>query len=77
MNLGDNIVLKDIALFSQTEAEEAAMVMRYFYTKEESLEKKVIYEKCLAQLEKHLLLTYNEPSPLRLEPMQSPRQVTG
>lgn len=70
MNLGDNIVLKDIALFSKTEAEEAAMVMRYFYTKEESSEKKVIYQHCLEQLEKHLLLTYNAPANLLKEPIE-------
>jgi len=33
MNLDDNIVLKDITKFSTIEAEEAAMVLRYFLTK--------------------------------------------
>jgi hypothetical protein len=57
MNLGDNIVRKDIALFSKTEAEEAAMVLRYFYNKEKSLEKKAVYQECLEKLEKKLILT--------------------
>lgn len=66
MNLGDNIILKDIALFSRSDAEEAAMVLRYFYTKEQSWEKKKIYQNYLARLEDYLVLTYNREHGLNL-----------
>ena len=69
MNLGDNIVLEDIALFSKTDAEEAAMVLRYFYNKEQSLEKKAIYQECLDKLEKQLMLTYSVNSTLEMNPL--------